>query len=200
MPTLFPKLVEARTFAERMFHVLTLGRLTDAESRDAILKPIARQNCPVRFTEEAVKEIIEHSGGYPYFIQFHCREMFDSFLQQKAAGDARPRVTVAQALRKLDSDFFAGRWSRVTDRQRELLMVVALLPGCEDEFTVQEIVEESKRVLNKPFGASHVNQMLAKLAESGLVYKNRHGRYAFAVPLLGGFIRRQQVEGGFKNL
>lgn len=88
----------------------------------------------------------------------------------------------------------------MTDRQRELLMVVALLPNCDDEFTVQEIVEESKRVLNKPFGASQVNQMLAKLAEGGLVYKNRHGRYAFAAPLLGGFIRRQQVEGVFKRL
>lgn len=200
LPTLFPKLVEARTFSERMFHVMTLGRLIDKESRDAILKPIERQNCPVHFSDEAVKGIIDHSGGYPYFIQFLCREMFDSCLQQKAAGDAKPRVTVAQTVRKLDSDFFAGRWSRVTDRQRELLSVVAMLPNCDDEFSVLEIVEESKKALTKPFSASHVNQMLAKLAESGLVYKNRHGRYSFAVPLLGGFIIRQQTDGLLKNL
>lgn len=199
LPTLFPKLVEARTFSERMFHVMTLGRLTDSESRDAILKPIQQQNCPVRFTDQAVKEIIEHSGGYPYFIQFLCREIFDSYLQQRAAGEAKPKVTVVQTVRKLDSDFFSGRWSRVTDRQRELLTVVAMLPNCDDEFTVQDIVEESKKALDKPFGASHVNQILAKLAESGLVYKNRHGRYSFAVPQLGGFIRRQQVEGVLKK-
>jgi hypothetical protein len=30
-----------------------------------------------------------------------------------------------------------------------------------------------------------VNQMLAALGASGLVYKNRHGRYSFAVPLFG---------------
>lgn len=199
LPTLFPKLVEARTFSERMFHVMTLGRLNESESRDAILKPIQQQNCPVRFTDQAVKEIIEHSGGYPYFIQFLCREIFDSYLQQRAAGDAKPKVTVVQTVRKLDSDFFSGRWSRVTDRQRELLTVVAMLPNCDDEFTVQDIVEESKKALEKPFGASHVNQILAKLSESGLVYKNRHGRYSFAVPLLGGFIRRQQVEGVLKK-
>ncbi|MCX6942685.1 MAG: hypothetical protein NTX09_18490 [Verrucomicrobia bacterium] len=40
-----------------------------------------------------------------------------------------------------------------------------------------------------------MNQILAKLAESGLVYKNRHGRYSFAVPLLGDFIRRDQADG-----
>jgi len=194
LPTLFPKLVEARTFAERMFHVTTLGRLDKSESRDAIVKPIGQQNCPVHFTESAVTEITKHSGGYPYFIQFLCREMFDSYLQQKAGGKLNPSVTVQQTVRKLDSDFFAGRWNRVTDRQRELLSVVARLPNCDDEFTVQEVVEESKKALAKPFSASHVNQILAKLAESGLVYKNRHGRYSFAVPLLGDFIRRQEAE------
>lgn len=193
LPTLFPKLVQARTFSERMFHVATLGRLKEKDCRDAILRPIAERSSSVRFTEQAVKDIVEHSGGYPYFIQFLCRETFDSYLQQKAAGEARPRLTIAQSLHKLDSDFFAGRWHRVTDRQRELLAVVALLPNCDEEFAVQEIVEESRKSLRKPFGASHVNQILAKLADSGLVYKNRHGRYSFAVPLLGGFIQRQQL-------
>lgn len=194
LPTLFPKLVEARTFAERMFHVMTLGRLNEQGSRDAILKPMQKQNCPVRFTDPAVNEISRHSGGYPYFIQFLCREMFDSYLQQKAGGEPNPVVTVQQTVRKLDSDFFAGRWNRVTDRQRELLSVVAQLPNCDEEFTVQEVVEKSRTVPPKPFSPSHVNQILAKLAESGLVYKNRHGRYSFAVPLLGDFIRRQRAE------
>jgi hypothetical protein len=32
--------------------------------------------------------------------------------------------------------------------------------------------------------------MLASLGDAGLIYKNRHGKYSFAVPLLGQFIRR----------
>lgn len=192
LPTLFPKLVEARTYTERMFHVMTLTRLSNAESRDAVLKPIEQQNCPVRFTDAAVKEIIQYSGGYPYFIQFLCREMYDSYLQQQGQGISSPKVSVMQTLQKLDSDFFAGRWNRVTDRQRQLLSVVAQLPHCDDEFTVQDIVEKSRSAPTKSFSASHVNQILGKLAENGLVYKNRHGKYSFAVPLLGQFIRRQQ--------
>ncbi len=195
LPTLFPKLVAARTYTERMFHVATLGRLTEGASRDAVLKPIQQQKCPVHFTAAVVEEIIKHSGGYPYFIQFLCREIFDSYLQQRAGGAARPAVTASLVVRKLDSDFFAGRWKRVTDRQREFLAVVAQLPNCDEEFTVQEIVERSRTALTKPFSASHVNQILTKLAESGLVYKNRHGRYSFAVPLLGDFIRRDQADG-----
>jgi hypothetical protein len=36
--------------------------------------------------------------------------------------------------------------------------------------------------------------MLAALSEAGLVYKNRHGKYSFAVPLFGRFIQRQRLE------
>ena len=32
--------------------------------------------------------------------------------------------------------------------------------------------------------------MLASLAEKGMIYKNRMGKYSFAVPLLGRFILR----------
>jgi len=119
--------------------------------------------------------------------------MFDTYLQQKASGAVNPVVTVKQTVRKLDSDFFAGRWNRETDRQRQLLAMVAALPKCDVEFTVQEIVEQSQK-LAKPFSAGHVNQILGKLMENGLPYKNRHGRYSFAVPLLGDFIRRQEAE------
>ena len=37
--------------------------------------------------------------------------------------------------------------------------------------------------------------MLSTLSDSGLVYKNRHGKYSFAVPLLGKFIQRQPING-----
>ena len=101
------------------------------------------------------------------------------------------RVPIEEITRKLDSDFFAGRWARATDRQRELLIVIALLKTSDAEFTVQEIAEKSKEILNKPFSPSHANQMLSTLSNNGLIYKNRHGKYSFAVPLLDRFIRRQ---------
>ncbi len=152
LPTLFPKLVDARTFAERMFRVVTLRRLSPDESRDAILKPIAAANAPV-FDEASVETISVESGGYPYFIQFICREVFDVFIQQIANRET-PRVPIEPIQRKLDTDFFAGRWARVTDRQRELLWVVASLEHSDDEFTIQELVARTKEALTKPFSPS----------------------------------------------
>jgi hypothetical protein len=82
----------------------------------------------------------------------------------------------------------------MTDRQRELLSTIASLNAADEEFTVQEIVEASGHRSGKPFSPSHVNQMLAALAEHGSIFKNRHGKYSFAVPMQADFIRRQSNE------
>ena len=191
LPTLFPKLVEARTFAERMFRVIFLDKLDERASREAILKPIEDAKCPVEFTDDSVEMIVAQSGGYPYFIQFICREVYDSFLQlQRQEASVPYRVPMDAITMKLDSDFFAGRWARATDRQRELLWAIASLGKLDEEFTVQEVVKASKQ-LDKPFTSSHVNQMLSGLGGAGLVYKNRFGKYSFAVPLFDRFILRQ---------
>jgi hypothetical protein len=192
LPTLFPKLVDARTYAERMFRVVVLDRLDRADSRDAILKPIERADCRVTFGEQSVETICDASGGYPYFIQFICREVYDAFIQTARMQGATAPVPLDAITRKLDIDFFAGRWAKATDRQRELLWTIATLEHADGEFSVREIVAASQQLLAKPFTSSHVNQMLSTLGDMGLIYKNRWGRYSFAVPLLDRFILRQQ--------
>jgi hypothetical protein len=190
LPTLYPKLVEARTYSERMFHVIMLDRLDQEACREAVLNPLAREDCPIEFSGESVETICNVSGGYPYFIQFLCKECYDIWVENSDPKQV-PSVPVENLIRKLDVDFFAGRWARATDRQRELLCVIASLETSDDEFTVQETVGRSKLILDKPFTSSHVNQMLVALANQGLVYKDRHGKYLLSVPLLRQFIRRQ---------
>jgi hypothetical protein len=189
LPTLFPKLVEARTYSERMFRVLFLKQLSEKESKQAILTPVESTKCPVKFADHATSMIYQYSGGYPYFIQFICREAYDSYLQKLSDGQ-QPNVPIAEIIRKLDTDFFAGRWARVTDRQQELLFVIANLDSSSSEFTVQDILVKAEQTLEKPFSRSHINQLLTSLIGSGLVYRDRHGKYLFAVPLMNDFILR----------
>lgn len=194
LPTLFPKLVEARTFAERMFTIVFLNPLNEKETSDAIRKPIQKEGCPISISTESVRDIWGITRGYPYFIQYVCREVFDVWVQAVDAGQKPPGVPLNDIMRKLDTDFFSGRWAKATDRQRQLLAVIAELPDCDSEFTVQEIVETPANAhAEKPFSSSHINQMLVSLADAGLIYKNRYGKYSFAVPLLPDFIKRQDI-------
>jgi len=185
LPTLFPRLVDSRTYAERMFTVQEIGRLGPEASREAILVPLKKSK--LRFAPRDIKTITAVSAGYPYFIQFICREAFD-YLRLNPADQAIP---IEGIIRKLDADFFAGRWENLTDRQRDLLYCVARLERAEVEFSISDIVESSRKLKVKRFTSGDVSQILPRLIDKGIVYKNRLGKYSFAVPLFSRFIRRK---------
>jgi hypothetical protein len=189
LPTLFPRLVQSRTYSERMFKVMQLDRLKPDESREAILEPI--KNYPIKFRQEAVELIVEESGGYPYFIQFMCKEFFDIYLQRaREDPDKIGTVFLTDIVRKLDRDFFAPRYEQLTDRQRDLMAIICSLGSADDQFTGQEIVGAAKAVHDE-FSSSHVNQLLKAMIQSGFIYRNRHGKYSFAVPLWASFVKRR---------
>jgi hypothetical protein len=190
LPTLFPKLNEARTYTERMFHVMHLDRLNNEDARAAIVEPLKITQSPLGFSETTINNIMGMSGGYPYFIQFIGREVFDTWIGKIKSGIA-PSVPMNDILSKLDLDFFAPRWQRSTDRQQQFMQVIATLPSSEEDFSVPEIVEASQNVLRKGFTPSHAIQILQALSEKGLIYRSKRGGYCFAVPLLARFIQRQ---------
>lgn len=193
LPVLFPSLVETRTYSERMFHVMTLTKLSEAECRQAIEEPIksvGEDNCPITFTDSGINQIIKFSGGYPFFIQFFCKESFDSIIQQQRAGVEEPIVTITEIIKKLDNDFYSARWMKVTDRQKELLLIISKLPNSNKDFTAQDVLSQPN-----DFGsASNLNQILTQLISKGFLYKENHGKYMFAVPMLADFINRQMAE------
>ena len=173
-----------------MFHTLMLDRLTEAETRKAILKPIEIYSSTLTFSDQTVNRIVVELRGYPFLIQYICREVFDAWIGRMTVGEA-PSVPMKEITAKLDLDFFAPRWNRATDRQQIFMQVIASLEEADGEFSVQDITSASRNILKRPFNPSHATQMLGHLAEKGLIYRNRRGAYCFAVPLLASFIRRQ---------
>jgi len=191
LPDLVGDLHEARGYSERMFHIANLGRLTPEEAKDAIVKPIEAEGT-ITFSNNEIQSIIKHSHGYPYLIQFFCYEAFDTVLQQIKIGEKKvPYVDVSDFAKELDADFYGGKWNIATDRQRELMTVIAKLPNANDEFAAKEISDKSKEILPNPFSLNHVNNTLVKLIEDNLVFKNRRGKYSFALPMLAEYIKRQ---------
>jgi hypothetical protein len=198
LPTLVPKLNEARTYTERMFHTLVLDRLSDDDAREAIERPIKITGSTLTFTERAISVIMQESKGYPFLIQYICKEVFDAWIGRMTVG-AVPSVSMDEIVAKLDQDFFAPRWNRATDRQQIFMQVIATLPNSNEEFSIQEITSASRDLLKKAFNPSHATQMLGHLAEKGLIYRNRRGSYCFAVPLLANFIQRQSWDAATRR-
>lgn len=196
LPQLFTSLTETRTYTERMFQVMTLDRLTRAETFEAVNTPISALSPPLHVTKDLVEKAVDLSGGYPYLIQFFGRELVHQLLNNGGVlqADAFPS---ADAMSRLDNSLFGARWNKTSERQREFLWLVANRPSPARDFSAQEIADISKGVLTNP----QATQILQSLCERGLVYRVRHGRYAFTVPLSEQMITRrfnaetQEAEG-----
>ena len=187
LPPLHGKLVDSRTFAERMFRVIMLQNLDRQSAADAVLKPLSQDAKNVRDYFGGIHEALyDITSGYPYFIQYWCSRLYDDY----HAAPAQSESILVRIRRHLDEDFYAGRWAGLSDRQRDLLLAAAEAAADGEEFTANDVVQHSSQ-FSKPFSASHVNQMLSALAQKGMVFKTRHGKYMFAVPKLDDYIRRQ---------
>jgi len=181
-----------------MFHTLLLDRLSDDEARAAITQPIQLTNSTLTFSTATITRIMQESKGYPFLLQYICKEVFDAWIGKMTVG-AAPSVPMTEVVAKLDQDFFMPRWNRATDRQQIFMQVIATLENSNEEFTIQEITGASRHLLVKPFNPSHATQMLGHLAEKGLIYRNRRGSYCFAVPLLASYIQRQSWDSATRR-
>jgi uncharacterized protein (UPF0297 family) len=192
LPTLAPRLNEARAYTERMFRTMQLERLDAVSAKEAIVRPIEIKKSPLKFSPDTIQRIVEISGGYPYFIQYYGKEVFDAWIGKLSQGEA-PSIPAEAIIEKLDQDFFSPRYAGTTDKQRDFLRAIATLTNADEEFSVQDIVRACRDAGNAKANANNVNQMLGTLIEKDLIYKSRRGGYCFAVPMLAQFINRQAM-------
>ena len=177
LPGVHDALTATRTYTERMFRVLKLGRLNRADTESALHEPLDRLSPPLLPSQALIDKAIDLSGGYPYLIQFFGKELVDQLVKE---GGILPedQFPSDDALARLDAGLFGARWNKTSEAQRDFLKVLATRPT-EDatDFSANDIAKISL------FTNSQASTMLHALAERGLVYRSRHGRYAFTVPM-----------------
>jgi hypothetical protein len=187
LPNVLDELTNTRTYTERMFHVMTLDRLSRQDTLTAVAKPLEDLMPPLRITPELVDKVVDLTGGYPYLIQFFGKELIDATLQNGGVlhADSFPSDEVFE---RLDSGLFAARWSKTTDKQREFLRVLANRgPAHPIDFSAQDAATLSQGEWTN----AQANQMMQTLSERGILYRTRHGRYTFTVPMSEAMILRR---------
>jgi AAA ATPase domain len=179
LPQLVGQTGRAKSYSERLFEFIPIDRLDEAAGTAALCKPAEAQG--VRFTNEAIVEILNETQGYPYFLQEwgkHCWNIAgDSPIAAAAA-----RTAAMTALAELDASFFRVRFDRLTPTEKRYLRAMAELgPGPHRSGDIAE------RMGRKVEGVAPIrNGLISK----GMVYSPAHGDTAFTVPLFDGFMRR----------
>ena len=169
----------AKSYAERLFTFPEIGPLAREEGRLAVTRPADAEG--VHVEPAAVEAILDHTHGYPYFLQEWAYETWNL-----AEGDEIRLADVERAaprvIEKLDTNFFRVRFDRLTPTEKKYLRAMAELgPGPHRS---GEIARE--------YGAKveSVGPMRSALIRKGMIYSPSHGDTAFTVPLFDEFLTR----------
>jgi AAA+ ATPase superfamily predicted ATPase len=184
LPQLVGQTGKAKSYAERLFEFTPIDRLDEQAARDALCKPAEREG--VKFTDEAIEEILLQTKGYPYFLQEWGKHSWKA-AERSPIDQTNARTATVQALAELDASFFRVRFDRLTPAEKRYLRAMAELgPGPHRSGDIADKL--GKRV-------TAIAPVRNSLITKGMVYSRSHGDTAFTVPLFDGFMRRVMPEG-----
>jgi hypothetical protein len=179
LPQLVGQMGASKSYAERLFNFPKIGPLEDLDARAAIKEPAAKEG--VKYTKQALDEIIRVTEGYPYFLQewgYHAWNI----AEQSPISEQDARTATIGATTSLDSSFFRVRFDRLTPREKDYLRAMAELgPGPHRSGDIAEMLGvqvESSAPLR------------SGLIRKGMIYSPQHGDTAFTVPLFDQYMKR----------
>lgn len=112
LPTVGRVLSEAKSYAERLFDLRTVGPLVEGDAQDqAIAEPAGALG--VAFAPDALSAFRELAGGYPFFIQTHAKFAWDAAVDSPISA-ADVDVASPRANEQLRRSFFSPRYDRAT--------------------------------------------------------------------------------------
>lgn len=184
LPQLPGLIVEAKSYAERLFSYPELGPLSVRAARQALVEPAAAEG--VSYAEDALARIVELSGCYAAFLQAYGKEAWNmapcSPIKLADVQAAEPVVR-----NKLDDEFFHVRFEKATPAERRYMAAMADLG--EGPYRTGEVAKRLK------IGVSSTSVHRHALIKKGLIYSPDHGEVDFTVPHFSPFMRRRYPLG-----
>jgi hypothetical protein len=183
LPHLPAVLSASKSYSERLFKYVRIGRLDRADADHALLAPARREDAT--FDDDALDALYDASGGYPYFVQAYGKASWDAATRSPiSAADVKMAGPEAEA--ELAVGFFGSRFERATPAEREYLRAMAeLTEGRDEPVGTAGIAEHLAR------RASSLSPARDSLLKKGLVFSAQRGQIAFTVPHFGRFLLAQ---------
>lgn len=178
LPQLTGQMGRAKSYAERLFRFVSIGRLDEAAATAAVAHPIEAEECGIE--QEAVDRILQVTRGYPYFLQEWGKQSWDAAEQCPIAA-ADVELAHPAALAALDDSFFRVRFDRTTPSEKRYLRAMAELgEGPCSSTAIADLLGRK---------ASSLGPVRASLIAQGMIYTPGYGETAFTVPLFDEFMR-----------
>ena len=180
LPQLPGLMVDAKSYAERLFSYPGIGPLSGQAARQALVDPANAEGAS--YDDDALERIVELSGGYATFVQAYGKETWNMAPGTPITlADVQAAEPIVQA--KLDEEFFHVRFEKATPAERRYMAAMADLGDGP-----QRTGDVAKRLGS---GVSSISVHRDALIKKGLIFSPDHGEVDFTVPHFSSFMRRR---------
>ena len=179
LPKIYKMLSEEKSYSERLFLYKEIGSLTEEQSRKAIEEPAKKFG--VSYTEKAIKEIINITKGYPFFIQQMCQVVYKN-TDEKVIQDMHVKNNIDEFFELLDVGFFKSRYERCAESDKKFIF--AMVKCGELPCTISNVAKNLHKNVNS------ISTTRAQLISKGIIYPIRYKELDFTVPEFAGYIQR----------
>ena len=180
LPQLPGLMVDAKSYAERLFSYPEIGPLSPDAARQALFEPAQAEG--VGFEDDALARIVELSGCYAAFVQAYGKETWNMAPgSQITLADVQAAEPVVEA--KLDEEFFHVRFEKATPAERRYMAAMADLG--DGPYKTGDVAGR----LGGRASSSSVHR--DSLIKKGLIFSPDHGEVNFTVPHFSPFMRRR---------
>lgn len=187
-PGLFGSIRGAHEPLVRFFEPITLGPLGSVAAAEAITKPLNETD--VTFDDEVVSEIVELSGGRPYYLQKLAYFAFDG-AEAGRVDRAKFAAAFERAFASVSQEIFAARWSAMAPAERQVVSVVASASVARPS---GEIEGDAEGLGVAPPATRQALRRLAARGHIDRVANGQRGRYAISDRLFRRYLELQACE------
>lgn len=189
LPDLQVRLMAAKPYADRLFQYRELGGLPEPAARTALVSPAATRG--VEYDEQAARQVVRESAGYPYFLQEYGLELWNY------AESSPITLDDVDAVREIVTDslarnFFGIRFQMATDAEQRYLAAMAAVGAAP--YKSSDVA--------RTFGARDqrgVSVHRESLIDKGLIWSPRRGQLDFTVPLFAEYVRENHPLASFQD-
>ncbi len=179
LPQLLGLSGRSKSYAERLFNFPSVGPLAPADAAAALAEPVQSEG--VRFTDEALADVVRVTEGYPYFLQEWGYQAWN-VASASPIDIAAVHEATRRSIARLDESFFRVRFDRLTPREKAYLRALAELgAGARRSGEIAEMLGVKVQSIAPVRNA---------LIKKGMIYSPAHGDTAFTVPLFDQFMKR----------
>lgn len=187
LPKIYKMLADEKSYSERLFSYMEIGALDEEQVKKAILEPLRIGNIPVKYSEEALTEIIKITEGYPFFVQQLCHTIFESMSSSSVTSEDVLNIE-KEYYAILDKGFYNSRYQRCTERDKRFIF--AMVRCGELPCTISAVAQNIRKSVNS------ISPIRAQLINKGIIYPVRYKELDFTVPKFDEFIsRRSEYQG-----